>query len=61
MIQQVLAEPDWLQNMAPADFRGLSPLIYNYVHPYGIFPYGIFELDMTRRLPLEESLAAWAW
>jgi TnpA family transposase len=56
MIQQVLADPDWLQKMAPEDFRGLSPLIYNYVNPYGIF-----ELDMSRRLPLEESRAAWAW
>ena len=54
MIQQVLADPDWLQKMAPEDFRGLSPLIYNYVNPYGIF-----ELDMTRRLPLEESRMAW--
>jgi TnpA family transposase len=56
MIQQVLADPDWLQKMAPEDFRGLSPLIYNYVNPYGIF-----ELDMTRRLPLEESRTEWAW
>ena len=53
MIQQVLAEPAWLKRMAPEDFRGLSPLIYNHVNPYGIF-----ELDMATRLPIEERQAA---
>jgi TnpA family transposase len=53
MIQHVLAEPMWLQKMEPADFRGLSPLIYYHVNPYGIF-----ELDMTQRLPIETRLVA---
>ncbi len=53
MIQHVLAEPVWLQKMEPADFRGLSPLIYYHVNPYGIF-----ELDMTQRLPIEIRLVA---
>lgn len=54
MIQQVLADPGWLQKMAPEDFRGLSPLIHHYVNPYGIF-----ELDMSQRLVIEEPPMAW--
>ncbi len=53
MTQQVLANPNWLQKMAPKDFRGLSPLIHHYVNPYGIF-----ELDMSQRLAIEEPLMA---
>ena len=37
MIQNVLAEPAWMDRMAEEDFRALSPLIYNYVNPYGSF------------------------
>ena len=47
MFQQVLSEPVWRNSMAPEDYRALSPLIYNHVNPYGEF-----ELDMTKRLPV---------
>lgn len=50
MIQHVLADPLWLQQMTPEDFRGLSPLIYGHVNPYGHF-----ELDMHTRLPIESA------
>jgi TnpA family transposase len=50
MIQRVLAEPAWLARMTPEDFRGLTPLIYAHVNPYGVF-----RLDMTERLTLEEQ------
>ncbi len=53
MIQQVLNEPAWYNKMTAEDFRGLSPLIYNHINPYGIF-----ELDMSQRLPLDIQLAA---
>ena len=53
MLQQILADPAWLKRMTADDFRGLSPLIYAHVNPYGNF-----ELDMTTRLPLETALAA---
>ena len=46
-IQEVLAEPAWRARMTPDDWRGLSPLLYHHVNPYGRI-----ELDMTRRLPL---------
>ncbi|WP_295452913.1 Tn3 family transposase, partial [uncultured Thiodictyon sp.] len=50
MLQQVREEPGWLERMQPEDRRGLSPLLYYHVNPYGSF-----ELDMAKRLPL-----AWA-
>jgi len=46
-IQEVLAEPTWQARMTPDDWRGLTPLIYHHVNPYGRI-----ELDMARRLPL---------
>ena len=49
MIQRVLAEPAWLASMTPEDLRGLTPLIYAHVNPYGVF-----RLDMTKRLALEQ-------
>lgn len=50
MIQQVLKEPEWLSKMKPEDFRALTPLIYSHVNPYGVF-----ELDMNKRLPIDEA------
>jgi len=48
MIQQVLTGPAWHSRMKQEDYRALSPLIYNHINPYGIF-----ELDMDLRLPIE--------
>ena len=53
MIQQVLESPSWLSKMEPEDFRGLSPLIYHHINPYGIF-----ELNMGERLLIEMKAAA---
>jgi TnpA family transposase len=56
MVQQVLTEPAWSARMTSEDYRALTPLIYHHVNPYGLF-----ELDMAKRLPLEQtsgSLAA---
>jgi hypothetical protein len=47
MVQQILEEPGWLERMTPEDLRALSPLIYHHVNPYGSF-----ELDMAKRLPI---------
>jgi TnpA family transposase len=47
LIQEVLAEPAWRERMTVDDWRGLSPLIYHHVNPYGRI-----ELDMARRLAL---------
>jgi len=49
MVQEVLAEPTWFQCMTDEDWRGLTPLFYGHVNPYGKF-----ELDMAIRIPLME-------
>ena len=46
-IQEVLADPTWRARMTDDDWRGLTPLIYHHVNPYGRI-----ELDMARRLAL---------
>jgi len=53
MIQRVLAESAWMERMTPEDLRGLTPLIYAHVNPYGVF-----RLDMAARLPLDDAAAA---
>jgi len=53
MLQRVLAEKDWLALMQPEDMRGLSPLIYSHVNPYGLF-----ELDLSTRLAIETDKAS---
>jgi TnpA family transposase len=48
MIQQVLAEPKWVNRLNKEDLRGLTPLIYGHINPYGMFL-----LDLSKRLALE--------
>jgi len=48
MIQRVLSEPAWATRLTPEDLRALTPLLYGHMSPYGIF-----YLDMMRRLDLE--------
>ena len=50
MIQRVLSERHWFEQMRPEDLRALTPLIYHH-----ITPYGVFELDMDKRLVIEQS------
>ncbi len=47
MVQEVLAEPKWYNRMTEEDWRGLTPLFYLHINPYGRF-----DLDMDSRLPL---------
>lgn len=47
MLQEVLDDPVWRRRMTSLDYRGLSPLIYVHVNPYGRF-----SLDLSARLPL---------
>jgi TnpA family transposase len=51
MIQRVLSENAWRGRMTVEDFRGLMPLIYGHISPYGTFL-----LDMTSRLNIEPSV-----
>ena len=53
MLQQVLSEEVWRTRLQPDDWRALTPLIYGHIHPYGWF-----DLDLTKRLPIELLQAA---
>jgi len=53
MMQSVLSEPQWATRLTPEDYRGLTPLIYSHVNPYGRF-----ELDLNRRIEFEQRRAA---
>ena len=50
MVQEVLYDNNqyWLRKMTPEDFRGLTPLFYHHVNPYGTF-----ELNMDQRIPIK--------
>ena len=49
MIQEVLGEHDWRAKMTTRDMAALNSLPHSHFNPYGIF-----DLDMDTRLPLEE-------
>ena len=53
LIQRVLTEPEQFQRMQKEDLRGLTPLIYSHVTPYGMF-----RLDLSERIEIEEPLSA---
>jgi TnpA family transposase len=44
-VQKILSEKEWLDKMQSEDFRGLTPLFYSHVNPYGKL-----SLDMNERL-----------
>ena len=50
MVQDVLADDDWAAQLTDADRRGLTPLFWTHVAPYGEV-----KLDMTSRLALGSS------
>lgn len=47
MMQQVLSEPEWQEQLTGADLQALTPLKWQHINPYGTFT-----LDMRKRLPL---------
>jgi len=53
MLQRVLEEPPWHKRMTDIDLRGLTPLIYSHVSPYGSF-----ELNMHERIDIEMRMAS---
>ena len=53
MLQRVLKEDAWRERMTREDMRGLTPLVWGHISPYGRF-----DLDMTSRIDLEPKLAA---
>ena len=53
MVQDVLADQAWADRLTAEDRRGLTPLFWAHVAPYGEV-----RLDMGRRLPLDGSAPA---
>lgn len=45
MVQSVLSDPTWAGRLSERDYRGLSPLIYLHINPYGRF-----DVDMDKRI-----------
>lgn len=54
MVQEVLYHNNqyWLKKMTPEDFRGLTPLFYNHVNPYGTF-----QIKMDQRIPIKLNVS----
>ena len=50
MLQDALAEDDWAELLTPEDRRGLTPLCWQHV-----LPYGEVKLDMTARLSIRTT------
>ncbi|MFM6395915.1 MAG: Tn3 family transposase, partial [Planktothrix sp.] len=48
MMQQILSEKDWLKLMQKEDWRGLTPLTWSHINPYGTF-----QLDLDERLLID--------
>ena len=51
MLQDILGEPEWADLLTSADRRGLTPLFWSHVRPYGEV-----NLDMGARLNLAASV-----
>ena len=47
-----VVDPDWAARLSSDDLRGLSPLIYTHINPYGRF-----EVDLDRRIDFERKAA----
>ena len=41
-------QPEWRKRLTAADWRGLTPLFFTHINPYGTF-----KLDMDKRLPID--------
>ncbi len=52
MVQSVLRNPAVAARLSPEDYRGLSPLIYLHINPYGRF-----EVDLDKRIDFEPMAA----
>jgi hypothetical protein len=50
LVQRVLDDPSWDSRLTDDDRRGLTPLFWSNINPYGTF-----HLDMTKRLDLEQA------
>jgi TnpA family transposase len=49
MMQQVIAEQGWQNRLTDEDLRGMTPLFFSHINPYGTFL-----LDMNTRLAISD-------
>lgn len=54
MFQDFLGEPEWADLLTPADRRGLTPLFWSHVRPYG-------EVNLDMGAPPEPHCRYCAW
>lgn len=52
MVQSVLRQPRLQNSFSEADHRGLTPLIYAHINPYGRF-----EVDLNKRIDFDRAVA----
>ena len=52
MVQSVLRAPDWASRLSAEDYRGLTPLIYAHINPYGRF-----DIDLDQRIDFDRQAA----
>jgi len=52
MVQTVLADEDWAARLSERDARGLTPLIYGHINPYGKF-----DIDLGNRIDFTSRAA----
>ncbi len=50
LVQRVLDDPAWTERLTDDDRRGLTPLFWSNINPYGTF-----HLDMSARLDLDHT------
>ena len=48
MVQSILACPAWAGRLSSEDMRGLSPLLYLHINPYGRFELDLDECQISR-------------
>ncbi|MBL8025595.1 MAG: Tn3 family transposase, partial [Fibrobacteres bacterium] len=53
MLQSVLSHPQWEDKLTKEDKRGITPLFYGHVNPYGLIL-----IDLDQRISLEKFKVA---
>lgn len=52
MIQSVISDPNWNVELSDEDYRGLTPLIYTHINPYGRV-----EINMDKQIDFDRRAA----
>lgn len=52
MIQSIISDPNWNVELSDEDYRGLTPLIYTHINPYGRV-----EINMDKQIDFDRRVA----